>query len=329
MANKKHELLERYRNNNLSKDELIDIFDMINSPEGRAEYDQFLSEQLEELNDCEIPLHVDSGLMFQEIKQKANIKKTKTFSMHNLRKFAAILLLVMLTASMTWLVTRKSEDITEENIVFSVKKGNKGNKGNLFLPDGSEVWLNTDSKISYCIGSKERKITLDGEAYLHVTKDKKHQFIVNTAFGDIIVYGTSFNVSAYAADSMLFVSLVDGSVGIKISGQDIITRLNPTQTASYNVKNGKMEVYNRNANEVALWRMNELVLVNTVTNTLYKKMESWYGFRIKLTNQPTKKHLYNMTIRNENIEEMLKMVNKITPIKYSIHDKEVTIIYIN
>ena len=324
---KKHyiELLEHYRNNQLSKDELIALFDWINSPEGKVEYEQYLSDQLDTLNEYEdYQIPVNPELILKRIKKRTPFRKTGYFNVHKWWRYAAILLIGLLIGNMTWLINLKSGK-DGENIVFAVSKGNKGT---LVLPDGSKIWLNAESKITYTGGGKQRIITMEGESYLQVAKDKKHPFIVNTPFASIIAYGTEFNVAAYPADSILKVSLVEGSVGIKIAGQNDITRMVPEQVAVFDARNGKMELYNRDLSDVALWRKDKLVLTNANTLALCSKMESWYGVSIQLSNQPVKNHLYNMTIRNESIEETLELINKLTPVIYNIQNKEVIIKYI-
>ena len=296
-------LLERYRSNSLSKDELVELFDWINSTEGKVAYGQQLSVQLNRLNDYKNRLYI--------------------FSLYDLKKYAAILVIALLTGGIAWWMTRNTY-VDNGTVVFEVAKGNKGM---LTLLDGSELWLNAESKVSYTVGSDQRKISLEGEAFLQVAKDKKQRFVVSTPFADIFVYGTSFNVTAYPTDSVFNVSLVEGSVGIKIAGQDDLAYITPGQTASFDMRNGKMEVYNKDLTDLALWRNDELIMVNTDVNTLYGKMEAWYGVRITLANQSAKNHLYNMTIRNENIEEMLELINSITPIMYIIKEKEVTVKY--
>ncbi len=323
---KKHyvDYLERYRNNSLSKDELVELFDWINSPEGEAEYDHYLLTQLDVMSNHKTkPIHIDPNLMLKKIKEKANIGKTYTFGVRDFMKYAAILVIALLSGSLVWMMTRNPA-VDSGNVVFAVAKGNKGT---FTLPDGSEVWLNAESKVAYT-GSNQRKITLEGEAYLQIAKDKKREFVVSTPFADIIVYGTTFNVAAYPEDSTLNVSLLEGSVGIKIAEQDDITQVTPGQVANFNVRNGKMELYNKDLTDLALWRNDELVMVNISTNILCGKMEAWYGVSINLIDQPAKNHLYNMTIRHETIDEMLELINKVTPIVYHIQKKEVTIKYI-
>jgi ferric-dicitrate binding protein FerR (iron transport regulator) len=308
----------------LSKKELIELFDWLNSTEGEAEYEHYLSERLEAMEGkVHVLPDVAADRLLRKIRKKAKIRKSYTFGWAEARKYAAILITVFLTGSVMWLMTaqRGNDDST---LVFSV---DKGNKGTLTLPDGSEVWLNAESKITYADGM-HRKIDLEGEAYLQVAKDKKHPFVVHTPYADVRVFGTTFNVAAYPNDSTVSISLVEGSVGLQLPGQDNMTFLTSGQTARFDARSNHLELNDKDLTDVALWRNDEITLTNAGFQTLYAKMEAWYSLEITLTNQPLKNHLYNMTIRNETIDEMLELIHKVTPIKYHIEGKEVTIEYI-
>ncbi|MDR0844132.1 MAG: FecR domain-containing protein [Tannerella sp.] len=318
------ELVGRYYNSQLSKKELIELFDWLNSPEGEAEYDQYLSEKLEAMEGKAYALpDMTADRLLRAIRKKAKIRKSYTSGWTVVRKYAAILIAIFLTGSVMWLMTAERGN-GGEKLVFSVAKGNKGT---LTLADGSEVWLNAESKIRYADGS-HRQITLEGEAYLQVAKDKKHPFVVNTPFADICVFGTTFNVAAYPEDSTVSISLVEGSVGLQLPGQESMTYLTPGQTARFDARSNHLELNDDDLTDVALWREDEITLANAGVRTLCAKMEAWYSLKITLTNQPRKNHLYNMTIRNETIDEILELIHKVTPIRYHITGKEVTIEYI-
>jgi ferric-dicitrate binding protein FerR (iron transport regulator) len=316
-------LLNRYQDNLLSENELIELFNWINSPEGEVEYDRYLSDQLHEAEKETTGESVSlSNDMMRKIRKKANIPSKSFFHFHELHKYAAILIVALLMGSGVWFFADKN-NMKEDYIVFSTTKGNKGT---LILPDGTETFINAESKITYS-KSRQREIYLEGEAYLSVTKDEKHPFTVHTSGADIIVFGTIFNISAHSGDSLMQVSLVEGSVGIQISGREDITRIVPGQTAQIDAKSQKISLQDSDMTDLALWRNDELQLTDVNLTALCHKLESWYGISIILHNQSKKQHLYNLTIQRESIEEVLKLINSITPITYNIKGKEVNMEY--
>ena len=112
----------------------------------------------------------------------------------------------------------------------------KGQKSKVFLPDGTEVWLNSESTLTYStdFGSSTRDVKLIGEAYFKVHKDKRHQFIVHIANVELKVFGTEFNVKSYSDENIIETTLVTGSLSIqKISENEKSTPLflKPNQRA--------------------------------------------------------------------------------------------------
>ena len=98
---------------------------------------------------------------------------------------------------------------TLQEPVYQELYAEKGDKLIVVLPDGSKVWLNSDSKLSYSsnFNEKSRNVILDGEAYFEVAKNKKRPFKVQTDKIAINVLGTSFNVSAYSSDDFIKTTL--------------------------------------------------------------------------------------------------------------------------
>jgi ferric-dicitrate binding protein FerR (iron transport regulator) len=313
-------LLERFHKRQLSKKELIELFDWINSEEGEAEYDCYLSEQTDVLDSPE----ADTEQMLRMVRKKIRPRRIHVLQWTEMRKYVAILIIAMGTGSLLWLMTGKHEK-TEKDTVFAVSKGNKAE---LTLADGSEIWLNAESRITYTASAK-RQIRLEGEAFLQVAKDKECPFVVHTEYTDIVVYGTQFSVTAFPEDSTVNVSLIEGSVGIRIMGQDNITQIIPGQTAHFNSRNNRLEITSEDMSYAALWRNEELSVENADASELFGKMKAWYGVHIAVTKQPRKTHLYNLTVRQETLEEMLELINRVTPIEYRIKGKEVTVEYVS
>ena len=105
-----------------------------------------------------------------------------------------------------------------------------GQRVELVLEDGTRVWLNSKSKLTYptSFGKKEREVILDGEGYFEVTKNEKAPFIVKTHKYDIKVLGTTFNISAYQNKLSAFeTSLLEGAVEVFSSNNTEHVSLTP------------------------------------------------------------------------------------------------------
>lgn len=131
-----------------------------------------------------------------------------------------------------------------------------GSKSKVTLPDGTCVWLNSGSRLSYqeSFGRSDRNVSLDGEAYFEVTKDKRSPFSVYSGKIKIKVLGTKFNFKSYADDENARVTLVEGSLNVASINNELNTvLLVPNQQAVINRGKNSVEVKNVDAKSYALW----------------------------------------------------------------------------
>ncbi|WP_418698874.1 FecR family protein [Bacteroides sp.] len=318
------ELLEQYSKRHYSQEELQELLQWLDSESGEEAYNIYLGSRLEEA--CKAGSDYPDKLaqkILRRVKKQVGIKTTPSWKTVMWRSVAAVLLLLASSGAAYWILGDKSYQMEDEQVVLCVEKGNKAM---VTLLDGSKVWLNSDSRLKY---SKKdaRDVTLEGEAYFEVAKDKKHRFKVHTPYASIQVYGTSFNVSAHSNDSLFSVSLIEGSIGLTMNNQSKEVRMRPNEVAYYDQKKSRFLVARKNMDGVGLWRSNELKLTDVDIPTLWSRMGCWYSMDFIIQNEPVKKHLYNVTIQTESVEEMLGLINQITPIEYVIKGKEVIINY--
>mgnify|MGYP002318720056 FL=1 len=101
------------------------------------------------------------------------------------------------------------------------------------LPDGSIVWLNADSKLSYSesFSRKNRNVQLEGEGYFEVAHGE-HPFVIQTDSAQIKVLGTKFNVKNYGDENYIKVSLLEGSIALSCINQEFIMKPNQTMTVN-------------------------------------------------------------------------------------------------
>src|SRR5690606_25711612 len=133
-----------------------------------------------------------------------------------------------------------------EQTVYQEIKAAYGTQTQLQLADGTKVWLNAGSKLSFPIsfnGLDERKVKLIGEGFFKVNKNARQAFIVQTSHMDIKVLGTSFNVNAYENEDNITVALEEGKVSLlkcaRGKTKEMIS-LNPNEVASYDLINNQI-----------------------------------------------------------------------------------------
>jgi len=221
----------------------------------------------------------------------------------------------------------------------------KGIRKNISLPDGTKVWLNSNSKLRFANNIKEgktRRVTLEGEAYFDVAKDKQHPFIISTQKFSIRVLGTAFNVRAYHGDTHTEAALIHGSIELTLadnSKQKIM--LKPNEKFTLTQKSGfssiqatrklsiqsikPVDVQNQHLLQETSWIDNKLVFDNETFEEMIPRLERWYNVSIDLQIKKAASYRYTGVFETETLEQALKAMQLIKPFKYEIKNDEVTV----
>lgn len=191
-----------------------------------------------------------------------------------LSKVAAMMVATLFTGLLTYRYIRQNKQARTPVLVE--------NRGAIplqtTLPDGSTVTLNRNSCISYQ-RQQPRAITLKGEAFFEVVKDKHHPFTVATSALGVTVLGTTFNVSAYQYDVITSVSLVAGRVQVN-TPKGLEKHLKSQQELTYDQSDASITVQSFNPDQAMAWRSSRLVCDNMPMKVLFQKMRNYYGIAI-------------------------------------------------
>src|SRR5690606_3086975 len=150
------------------------------------------------------------------------------------------------------------------------------------LPDGSTVWLNSGSYLTFNneINGKDREVYLNGEGFFNV-KQTGHRFIVHTKSNDIEVLGTSFNTTSYEDENLFAVELLTGEVKLSSNEHKYNSfKMNPGENISINTLTNKLFKSSRKEDIEILWTKKQLSLKNTALGDILKKMERIYNVNI-------------------------------------------------
>lgn len=157
-----------------------------------------------------------------------------------------------------------------------------GKQVNLTLADGTNVWLNSGTRLKYpaIFSGKERRVEIDGEGYFKVQKDADCPFRVQTDGGVVEVLGTTFNVEAYSSEHNFRTSLLEGSVKItdNRNGEYL---LSPDQMAEMQA-DGSMKISAISDYDAFRWTEGIISLKNDSFESIMKKFEKYYGVTIKI-----------------------------------------------
>jgi ferric-dicitrate binding protein FerR (iron transport regulator) len=184
-----------------------------------------------------------------------------------------------------------------------------GQRAELSLPDGSRVWLNAQSSLSYPSRFEEgnRIVTLDGEAYFSVEPDSAHPFTVKTKRLDVQVLGTEFCVVAYKDSPVSEVSLLKGSVALKPAhtAQTLIMKANEHIRLEGNtLHTSTIADYDR-----FRWREGLICFHNETVGSIFEKLELYFGVKINVQKKPILKYRYSGKFRTKDgVEQVLKVL---------------------
>jgi len=199
-----------------------------------------------------------------------------------------------------------------------------GMKTHVVLPDGTDIWLNSGSKINYRIPfvGKCRNVALTGEAYLHVAKNKKSPFILKADKTKIKVLGTQFNVKSYSEDDQIEVALLEGSVKFSFekNGKIVSAKLKPNELLTLNKSNKHVFVKKEKLFKYIAWHKNILVFDETPITEVAKSLERWYGVEVLIKDEEIKKYKFNAVFENEPLTRVLDLLELTSPIsiKYKV-----------
>jgi len=195
----------------------------------------------------------------------------------------------------------------------------KGGQYQVRLPDGSKVWLNAASKLIYpvsFIGRGQREVTLSGEAYFEIAKDKSHPFHVKTLKQDVEVLGTHFNINSYADEPNIKTTLLEGSVKVN----DAI--LKPGQQSI--LAGGKIKVVPADLEEAVAWKNGLFRFENADLPTVMRQIARWYDVDIVYPAQIPAGTFTGEVYRNMTASKVLDGLG-FTGVKFKIEGKKIII----
>ena len=199
-----------------------------------------------------------------------------------------------------------------------------GGECHVLLDDGTDVWLNADSKLKYPIvfNGESREVVLSGEAYFEVKKDNR-PFIVNLESGDITVLGTSFGVSAYPGYPN-YTTLVHGSVRFTSLRREQIV-LTPGEQAVIDIS-GSLKKRSVDVEEFVGWKDGVFIFKDKPLAEIMKILERWYGVHVIFQDESLKELEYTGSLERYNsINTFLQLLEKLEEIRYEIKENTIAL----
>lgn len=200
-----------------------------------------------------------------------------------------------------------------------------GQRAQITLADGTRVWLNAKSTLTYAsnFGRTERNINLEGEAYFEVAKNKDIPFYVNTEKNKVRVVGTSFNVCAYKGSNEFETTLVEGIVDIYAAtdADKPIVRLEKNEF--FGEYNGVRKKTVLPSYEYLRWKEGLYCFDDSELSHILNRLELYYNVKITVKNKKLLSHRYTAKFKEQDgIEHILKVIQKDQKFTYRINEEK-------
>lgn len=313
-------LLERYMRGETSPEEELQLLTWFRESAAEEDIIAFYRQRWLDSSKTKLPQEIQER-MFRQIKATMKLDNQqviltdKSWQVHFRRwlQYAAAIIFFIGIGITSHLYTRQSLVIENKYLV----EAEKGQRASITLPDGTKVWLNSHTQVSYSsdYGHKERIVNLTGEAYFEVAKDKEHRFVVKTKGLDVEALGTSFNVKAYREDNYITATLFAGSIRATADNKSVI--LAPDQQVLFDRETSRLKVEKPdNASYAYMWRDNELAFKGETLNDIAIRLNRIYNVQVVFSSEKIRQYRFSGIIKNNSLDNVIEIISLTAPIMY-------------
>ena len=266
-------------------------------------------------------------------KTSINPKTTIRFTSIFLR-YAAVLLAVL---GLSWAVWKMATTPDKDVVAKIATQYNEidvpyGSRSKVILPDSSIVWLNAGARLKYPVvfNDNQRHVYLEGEGFFDVITNRQHPFIVFCDGLSVTVHGTKFNVMAHADDVLIETTLVEGSIEVQWSKNEIDKESNlslkPGQKLTLRKEHEQYAFQNvQEVGSSIAWMENKLVFEKERFGDIKIKIERWYGVAIEVKNPKILDYLITGTFEKQTLEQAMDALSIAVSCTYTIDKNKVIV----
>jgi len=262
--------------------------------------------------------------LYAEIEKRKFVHRGKIRLSTFMKYAAAVLLLVGSTLTYHYI---GKEDTFQSGQIVSIITSDKVQ--NYILPDGSKIWLNKHSVLTFSkdfTSDKTRDVTLEGEGYFEVAKDKNKQFIVHTELMNIKVQGTTFNVKAFKGAVTAETSLIEGQILIEGNCNEGSYVLSPGENAEINSDLGVIQISRTDTSLDAVWKDGLFPFNQSNIYEIAESLEQYYNVKIFISPDVNLKNTYSGVLhQKDSIEKVLNSLKNTIQISYKIKGNRIYI----
>ncbi len=247
-------------------------------------------------------------------------KKTNYTVGKRMLQYAAMVVFILSIGGLAgYFLSRNTFEVSDPGIQkFTAMKGSVSI---IELADGTKVWLNSGTKLTYHedLKNKQRLAELTGEAYFEVKHRDDFPLLVKVDQIVVRDLGTTFNIKAYPEDKWIETSLVEGKADILSSKGNVMLDLKPGESAVYSTTERKIEVRSITENVLSAWRDGKFVIRDQRLEDIFKEISRWYDVEFEFKNQSLKDFRYTGNIKKSTTAlHVLKLLQLTTKFNYEI-----------
>ncbi|MDR2968249.1 MAG: FecR domain-containing protein [Tannerellaceae bacterium] len=305
-------LINKYRKNELSRDELHELGKELDSMTDEEVGQQLYASWLEDDQDTSF---IDNGRVAKmknriDVTIRTNKKRFRLLPLFRWLQIAAAILLPV-SLSLAIYFYRESNFILDREILFTT---GKAERASVTLPDGTVVSLNMESTLKYRhrdYNKKTRIINFDGEGYFQVFHNKKAPFFVHVEGMQIKVLGTVFNLSVRKEEATAELALEDGCVSLLSDKDDQAVILHKNQKAILDRATGHITVVSDgHIGNISAWRYGDMIFRNADLSQIIRMIEKYYDVTIKINCKECAFETFSGTLPIDNLNETIEILEQ-------------------
>jgi len=215
--------------------------------------------------------------------------------------------------------------VADNQVGYNTLSTPKGGEYQVVLPDGTKVWLNAASSITYptAFTGTDRRVKLSGEAYFEVAKNKDKPFYVSINNVQVRVLGTHFNIAAYSDDDEITTTLLEGSV--QVTKNNSLSLLKPGQQAVISNNSNNIAVSEANIDDAMAWKNGYFIFNDDNITGIMKKVSRWYDVDVEYRGTFNDQQFGGTFYRSKSITELLQYLEKIGKVHFTISGRRITV----
>lgn len=317
------DLLDRFMRGELPVEREHELLTWFRQAEAREQLFQHYRQRWVEAEDKSLPVEVQTR-MFREIQARMHAgigEKKKRKAIFRLKipqwvSYAAVVILLIGFSTTAFLYKNLADEIASDPLRTYRVLVDKGQRASVMLPDGTKVWLNSHTELTYNAdyGKENRLVALSGEAYFEVEKDSTSHFIVKAGEMEVEALGTAFNVRAYEEDKKLTATLFEGKVRTAVGKDEVILR--PDESLSFDKVSREMQVSKDIAAYARMWKDNELFFKGETLQEVAVMLDRLYNVQVRFASEKVKHYRFSGVIKNNSLENVIELISLTAPITY-------------